>query len=290
MTNKKNNIFDLTTQFWVKRTGKYVNLNEYPWLKGPLGEPDEIGSNYFEKYALKNNFDVKKNVSGTGLMTDFNKLNNTDFNPYEVDSDIIKFYEKTTEYSLDIWSKWCGAFKPFGWLLNIIFARRLQQMNMPIASDETSKGISSEVYQLTDKNTNEVKVTGWLRRNLLTGNLIYAGCYSHCNLPESNLNCVKVVFPLPNGSATVILKPVNCEGGALKIISSGKKIGSPGFYFIVYDKENHAWVKHVKNMKEILHVYKDSQGIMRTDHNFRLFGFGFLHLHYKITAKVSRQK
>jgi len=290
MTNKKNNIFDLITQLWVKSTGKYVNLNEYPWLKGPLGEPDEIGSDYFEKYALKNNFDVRKNVSGTGLMTDFNKLKNTDFNPDEVDSDIIKFYEKTTEYSLDIWSKWCGAFKPFGWLLNIIFARRLQQMNMPIASDETSKGISSEVYQLTDKNTNEVKVTGWLRRNLLTGNLIYAGCYSHCNLPKSNLNCVKVVFPLPNGSATVILKPVNCEGGALKIISSGKKIGSPGFYFIAYNKENHAWVKHVKNMKEILHVYKDSQGIMRTDHNFRLFGFGFLHLHYKITVKTSLPK
>lgn len=285
MENYKNNTFDYITQLWVKSTGKYLSLNEYPWLKGPVGERNEIGADYFEKYAFKNNLEVRKNVTGTGLMTDFNKLANADFNPTEVDTDIKNFYEKTTEYSLDVWSKWCGFFKPFGWLLNIIFARRLQQMNMPIASDETSKGISSEVYHLTDKNTNEVMVTGWLRKNLLTGNLIYAGCYSHCNLPDSNLNCVKVVFPLPNGSATVILKPVNCEGGALKIISSGKSIGNPGFYFIVYDKNNSVWVKHVKNMKETLHVYKDSNGVMRTDHNFRLFGFEFLHLHYKITKK-----
>jgi hypothetical protein len=284
-TYKKNNFFDLVTQLWVKSTGKNLNLDEYPWLKGPSGEPDEIGSDYFEKHALKNNLNVRKNITGTGLMTDFHKLKNKDFNPDEVDPDIINFYEKTTEYSLDVWSKWCGPFKPFGWLLNIIFARRLQQMNMPIAPNETSKGMSSEIYHLTDKTTNEVKVTGWLRKNLLTGNLIYAGCYSHCNLPESNLNCVKVVFPLPNGSATVILKPLNCDNGALKIISSGAKIGSPGFYFIVYGKQNNARVKHVKNMKETLHVYKDSQGIMRTDHNFRLFGLEFLHLHYKITRK-----
>ncbi len=282
---KKNNIYDSITQLWVKCTGKHINIKEYEWLAGPLGEPDEIGADYFEKYAVKNNYELRKNISGTGLIPDFRNLKNDDFNPDEVDAEIKNFYEKTTEYSLNVWAKWSGVFKPFGWLLNIIFARRLQQMNMPIAADETSKGMSSEVYHLIDKKSGEIKVTGWLRKNLLTGNLIYAGCYSHCKVPEGNLNCVKVVFPLPNGSATIILKPINCENGALKIISSGKSIGSPGFYFIVYGKENSAWVKHLKNMKEVLHVYKDSQGVMRTDHNFRLFGLEFLHLHYKITKK-----
>jgi len=284
--NKKNNIFDSITQFWVKRTGRLLNLDEYPWLKGPAGERDQIGADFFEKYAKKNNLIVTKNLPGAGLMTDFTKLNNNDFDASKVDKDIKHFYERTSEYGMDIWSNWSGAFKPFGKLLNIIFARRLQQMNMPIAADETSKGITSEIYHLKDAVTNEIKLTGWLRKNIATGDLIYAGCYSHCILPDSKMNCMKVVFPLPNGSATVILKPINCENGALKILSEGKSIGSPGFYFIVNNKNKIAHIKHLKNMKEVLHIYKDESGVLRTDHTFRLFGFKFLNLHYKIFKKT----
>jgi hypothetical protein len=38
---------------------------------------------------------------------------------------IVDFYEKTSNYNFEVWSEWCGFFRPFGWLLSIVFSKRL---------------------------------------------------------------------------------------------------------------------------------------------------------------------
>jgi hypothetical protein len=64
------------------------------------------------------------------------------------------------------------------------------------------------------------------------GKVIFLGIYSLCTLP-SGKPCVKAVFPLPKGNATVIMSPTVGQNGELILDSTGKKFADPGFYFLL---------------------------------------------------------
>ena len=93
-----------------------------------------------------------------------------------------------------------------------------------------------------------------------------------------------VVFPLPGGSATVLLRPENQSDGSLKLISSGCAIGGPGYYRIHQIDKDTLRIKYLP-LKEVTHVYQDEQQVLRTDHTFMFWGMNFLTLHYKINRK-----
>jgi hypothetical protein len=271
---------------WVRQTGRLVDLNEEPWLRGPVGEADDaIGPEFLSRLATKENQTVRVNHAGAGLTPDFGDLRAGTFDPARVDPRIREFYERTVEYRLDLWSYWCRCYRPFGWMMNAFFSRRLQQLNLPISPMEPSRGITSDIVQLCDRQTGEVRTTGWLRRFNVTGDAIYVGLYSTGQPPNALGPCVQVVFPLPGGSANVYLRPVVSEDGSLHLLSQGEKFGDPGFYLTSRRDDDHAWVQYIHAMKESIHVYVDNRGDLRTDHIFRLWGMWFLKLHYAITRR-----
>jgi len=119
----------------------------------------------------------------------------------------------------------------------------------------------------------------WVRRLVATGNIIYAGAYSIVQVPGHPDPCVKVVFPLPNGNAMVIMRAEATEENGLRLISAGKEFGDPGFYFTVH-RNRMIWARYVRAMQETIHVYPGKDGVCCADHNLRLFGQTFLRLHY----------
>lgn len=279
--DKRGYLTDWVTQKWVRLTGRTINLNTESWLQGPIGETNQIGESYFENLSQKTRFKLVINSKETGLIEDFSILGNSTFSPEEIHLKIRDFYEHTTKYNLDVWSQWCGAFKPFGWLIAALFSRRLQQLNLPISPLETSRGITSDIIRIIDESDNIVG-TGWLRKLIATSSVIYAGVYSTCQPSKFPVRCMKVVFPLPNGNAAVIMKPIQHSDGSLTLISSGNKLGEPGFYFIVKKNGNEAWVKYIRAMKESIHVYVDEAEDLRADHVLKLWGVTFLKLHYRM--------
>src|SRR6478672_10434483 len=141
-------LVDRVTQRWVQFTGRPVDLaGEHQWLDGPTGEPGGIGSDYFHEFARKHSLEIGP---GAGLLDDFTVLRSQDFDPVAVANPVAGFYERTAAYSLDAWSEWCDAFRPFGWLLALIFSRRLQQLNVPLSSLDTSRGVTSEILRVSD--------------------------------------------------------------------------------------------------------------------------------------------
>lgn len=270
---------------WVRQTGRLVDLNEEPWLRGPVGDTDIIGSEFLSRLAERENQTVRVNHAGAGLTPDFSDLRADTFDPAQVDPRIREFYERTVEYRLDLWSYWCRCYRPFGWLMNALFSRRLQQLNLPISPMEPSRGITSDIIQLCDRQTGEVRTTGWLRRFNVSGDAIYVGLYSTGQPHSAPGPCVQVVFPLPGGSANVYLRPVVNEDGSLHLFSQGEKFGDPGFYLISRRDDDHVWARYIHAMKESIHVYVDNRGDLRTDHIFRLWGMWFLKLHYSITRR-----
>lgn len=266
---------DYVTQLWVKTTGRRVDLMKEPWLEGPVGTTREIGADFFHSLASREGLLVRP---GNGLIQDFSKISNR---PPDGVSD---FYENTSQYELEAWSEWCSFFKPFGQLLAIIFSRRLQQLNVPLSPLDASRGVSSAVLELADEQ-GAVHYTAWLRRLGGSGNVLYAGSYSVVTgLPQHQGPCIKVVFPLPNGNAAVIMYPHDHPDGTFSVTSAGHGFGEPGFYFTVHH-DGRVWARYVRAMQETITVYESGAGEVRADHVLKFWGATFLRLHYRLRKK-----
>lgn len=278
------NILDKTTQLWVKLTGKKIDPNRYDWLVGPIGDPDKIGDKFIERLASENKLDIISNHPNSGLLESIKELGFSDQELKTIRPEIIEFYEKTSNYEFEIWSEWCGIFRPFGWLLSILFSKRLQQLNLPLNPIESSKGINSKIVKL--KSSGRTNWTIWYRTLKSNNRVIYSGIYTTCTPTIYQTPLLKVIFPLPNGNASVIMTKKIESDGSLTLSSDGKTFGQNGFYFYLTDKKGNHWAKYVRPMHEWIKVYVDEDSILRADHNLDFYGLRFLNLHYKMREKT----
>jgi hypothetical protein len=278
---------DWVTQRWVQLTGESVSLSDCPWLEGPVGDVGLIGSAFFRRLAERKNLDFVANGPGRGLIDDFSRLSGPACRTDDVDVRVIAFYENTADFEFDIWSEWCGAFRPFGGALAAIFSRRLQQLNVPLSPLDTKLGITSDVVQLKERSSGQVVYTAWVRDVVSTKRTLYAGSYSVCHVPGYAGPCVKVVFPLPNGSAMVIMRPESGPDGSFTVRSAGVRFGDPGFYFFVQKEPGRGWARHVRALQEVIRVYADAQGTLRADHDLWIWGMRFLRLHYRMRKRAA---
>jgi hypothetical protein len=278
------NILDKTTQLWVKLTGKKFDPNQYSWLVGPIGDPDKIGDKFIERLAGESNLDIVSNQADSGLLENIKELGLSEGELKTIKPEIIEFYEKTSNYEFEVWSEWCGFFRPFGWLLSILFSKRLQQLNLPLNPIDSSKGISSQILKL--KNSGRTKWTIWYRTLKSNRRVIYTGIYTTCTPANYSTPLLKVIFPLPNGNASVIMTRSIGSDGSLTLSSDGNRFGQNGFYFYLTDRKGKHWAKYVRPMHEWIKVYVDEEKILRADHDLHFHGRRFLKLHYKMRQKA----
>lgn len=287
--NKKiGHLQDWITQQWVKMTGRSYKKDNNGWLDGPTGNTDIIKDKFIQELAEKEDLDIQQDPFDSGLLLSFDELELSEEEKKLLNPKVMDFYEKTSNYNFEIWSEWCGFYKPFGWLLSIIFSKRLQQLNLPLSSIQSAKGIQSTIIKLVDKKTSLPKWTIWYRILKSTKHVIYSGVYTTCEVPNFPGKFLKVVFPLPNGNAIVIMRKEILKDGSLKLCSDGKKFGDNGFYFTLTDHKGKYWSRFVKSMQEWITVYVDDENILRADHNLEFYKMPFLNLHYKMTEKQNK--
>lgn len=277
-------VSDWVTQRWVQATGRSVDLEEHPWLDAPVGETRGIGPDFFDRLANREGLAVRRDGS-RGLLPDFGALAGDAFDPGAVDPAVARFYERTADYEISVWSQWSAAFRPFGRLLAFLFSRRLQQLDVPLSPLDTSRGMTSEVVQLADPGSGRVLHTAWVRKLAGTGQVIYVGSYTWCEPPGHPGPCVKVAFPLPNGNALVIMRPEAQDDGSLRVVSAGRRFGDPGFYFTIRTRRGRVVARFVRSLRESIHVYPDGDGIVRADHVLTLWRATFLRLHYRLQER-----
>ena len=287
--DKRGYLNDWVTQRWVQATGRRLVLTDHLWLDGPVGNTRQIGKDFFVNFAHQNDLDISQ--SGTmGLVENLSSLSNGSSDFSLVAPLVRQFYEQTSEYTLDSWSQWNGLFRPFGRALAVLFSRRLQQLNIPLSPLDSAKGMSSMVIQMRDRNSGKLIQTAWIRELHATHNVLYAGSYSICTVPGHPSPCIKVVFPLPNGNAIIVMRPAIHDDRSLSLTSAGDTFGDPGFYFVVHGEDGLIWARYVESMKESIHVYPAESGITRADHILKLWGKVFLRLHYRMTRLTNEAK
>ncbi len=272
------NFFDNVTQVWVKLTGRKFDPAQYPWLDAPSGATDKIGDTYID--ALEATGLIREeDVPGSGLLTSVEELDLDD----QLHSDIRDFYEHTSNYDFQMTARWNGLFKPFGWLLVVMFSKRLQQLNMPMSNKMASKGITSHIIKL--RRAGEVIWTIWYRKYTANNQVIFSGIYGACSHPEFNHPLLRVIFPLPNGNAIVMLDHKVDEKGHLEFSSGGKRFGQTGFYFTLKDKKGKHHVRYVRAMHEHLSVAPHPDHGLVATHRFNFMGLRFITLNYRMKLK-----
>ncbi|MDY8135411.1 hypothetical protein [Aquimarina sp. 2201CG5-10] len=257
----KQSFQDWITQQWVILFGKKIIRDQNEWLLGPFGKTKGIGQKFIEQLAISEDLEIDKSESEKGLIQSINQLNLSQQELESLSKRVIDFYEKTSEYELDLKVKWNPFFKIFGGLLKILFSNRIEQLNLPIGNSKNSDGLNSELINLVDKKTKELKRTVWLRTFKKSEQVVYSGVYETCTLPKGK-TCIKAIFPLPNGNATVILSPSVGKNGELILKSSGEKNGDSGFYFLLNDSKGNLWTKYIRSFKDTLIVKSENNSMM----------------------------
>jgi len=267
----------------IRCFGRVVRASQEPWLCGPVGG-DYIGDRPYEEVAARENLELVRRASTGGLVPDFAVLNGPGFQVDALRPEVRHFYEHTASYRMDVWS---DTFFPGNiglWLLVTTISRKYNQLNFPLHALAAAKGIDSEIVLLKERD-GTVRYAGWYRRLAEKGRTIYTGFYMTARAPQCDTPCVKVVFPMPAGNATVILKPSIEADGDLRLSSRGARFGDAGFYRIRHLGDDRLLVWRVVTLNEEFRVYLDDNKVLRCDHSVRFLGMPILHLHYRIEQR-----
>lgn len=281
---KSESLADQATQIWVRMTGRRITLADHPWLQGPIGARSTVGEEWLHREAHRLNARVQ---DGGGLIPDLESLSGTGFDPAGLAEPVADFYTSTSGWRLDLWSQWSSIAWPFGWLLSVVFARRLRQLSLPLRPLEVAKGMDSTVFSVLDPEGHQV-ASAWVRRLRATGQTVYSGWYGITTLPCSTRPTIRVVFPLPNGSISVFLNPTVRADGGLRLTSPLGSFGEDGAYLLVAAPDSrYAWVRRAP-LAERFDVYVDEEGILRADHAVDLWALPVIRLHYRLERRKAQ--
>ena len=271
------NPLDWTTQCWNIAMGSRVNADDATWLAGPIGGIGETAEEFIERMARENNLAIRRNAPGTGLLESFDGWG------MAVNARVADFYRRTSDYEFEVRSTWKPVFGSLGYLVARLFSRRVRQLDLPrVANSETTK-FRSEIIKLVDGDGHEAH-TIWYRTLEKTGEVVFYGIYGTTRMPSGE-RCVKAVFPLPRGNATVIFRVKSDPHGNLELLSSGRSHGDPGFYFLVEDRLGCLWKHYLPSMRESIRVRDSGDGNLEAEHSLTLWSLAVYKMWYRIQKK-----
>jgi hypothetical protein len=264
----------------IRVLGRKCRPQDVSWLVGPVGG-ETIGDRAYEETAAAEGLTLLRDAHEGGLIPSFDVLARAGFDPRRVHAKIRDFYETTHAYRLDTWATTYFPARLALWLLVTTISRRVDQLNFPLDGLDTAHGMTSEIALLRDP-AGVIRYTGWFRKLLKTGNVIYTGFYMACKPPALDGLCVKVVFPMPNGNATVLLRPDHDGESGLRLESVGHSFGDVGFYRVQREGAGlRVW--RIASLHERFVLAVDAEGLVRCEHDVTFLGLRVLTLHYRIS-------
>jgi hypothetical protein len=268
----------------IRVFGRSHRRADVGWLLGPVGAAT-IGDRCYEETAAAEGLTLERRARGGGLIPRFDVLASATFDPGRVHPKIRDFYENTHAYRLDTWATTYFPARLALWALVSTISRRVEQLDFPLDGLETARGMTSEIVLLR-RADGSIRYTGWFRKLQGSGRVVYTGFYMTERAPMQEGACVKVVFPMPGGNATVILRPENDESSGFRLASIGRAFGDAGFYR-VQNAGSALRVWRIVSLHETFRLYVDEEDAVRCEHHVRFLGMPVLTLHYRIAPARS---
>ena len=257
-----------------------VRAEDVPFVVPLASQTRYVGTGYVRSLAQSLGGTYTPDVADIGIVASLDALAGPSFDPAGVDPLVREFYEHTTRFALDIVPEWRMWVRPGYLLYRTLVARPLGQANVPMSQREAQRGVRSRIDTITGLPGGTVR--GWIRSAADTGEPIYVGIYT--TYRHSGYGYVSVGFPLPQASFTATLAP-SARPDAGLVLNSRSKLDQPGHYLTYIDPvSSDLTTLGVRGFAERLDVYV-SDGELRAEHAFWVFGFPFLVLHYRMHRK-----
>lgn len=265
---------DWVTQYWNILLGRRVDSKADAWLTGPIGAIGENAAGFVERVARERGLRIERGGAGAGLMESLEDWGAA------VRPAIAQFYQRTADYRFSVRTSWRRVFGHLGYLVAHLFSRRVQQLNVP---RDGAVEFDTEIIKLVRKD-GQPEFTIWHRSLRETGEVVFSGIYTSCRIPSGEF-CVKAIFPLPQGSATVLFRPEVDAHGNLRLVGSGSRDGDPGFYFLVEDGRGCLWKHPLPALRQSLRVSERDDGSLEAEHVLGLWSLNVFRMIYRITEK-----
>jgi hypothetical protein len=241
-----------------------------------------VGTDYVRALAEVLDGAYVRDAADAGIVASLDALAGPDFDPSTVDPDVREFYEHTTRFGLDIVPEWRQWVRPGYLLYRTLVARPLGQANVPMNQREALRGIHSRIDTIDRDGDGVADVRGWIRSFADTEAPIYVGIYT--TYRHEGRGYVSVGFPLPQATFTATLLPQGRPDGGVTLTSKSD-LPHPGHYLAYIDPETRDMTAlAVAGFAEELQVHV-TDGELRAEHAFWVFGLPFLILHYRIRRK-----
>jgi hypothetical protein len=259
-----------------------VRAEDVPFVVPLASQTRYVGTEYVRSLAQLLGGTYTPDVADIGIVASLDALAGPSFDPAGVDPLVREFYEHTTRFALDIVPQWRMWVRPGYLLYRTLVARPLGQANVPMSQREAQRGVRSRIDTITGLPDRSETIRGWIRSAAGTGEPIYVGIYT--TYRRSGYGYVSVGFPLPQASFTATLAPSARPDGGL-VLNSRSELDQPGHYLTYIDPvSSDLTTLGVRGFAERLDVYS-SDGELRAEHAFWVFGFPFLVLHYRMHRK-----
>jgi hypothetical protein len=266
-----------------------VRPEDVPFVVPLASKTRYVGTGYVRSLAQVLGGTYTPDVADIGIVASLDALAGPSFDPAGVDPLVREFYEHTTRFALDIVPEWRLWARPGYLLYRTLVARPLGQASVPMSQREAQHGVRSRIDTITGLPDRAETIRGWIRSFADTDEPIYVGIYT--TYRRSGYGYVSVGFPLPQASFTATLAPAARPGAGNRqglVLTSRSELDQPGHYLTYIDPENGSLTTMaVRGFAERLDVYV-SDGELRAEHAFWVFGFPFLVLHYRMHRKPPR--
>lgn len=272
-------VLDLGTRRFWRLTGRPVDLGgSESWLDAPMSRAARVADSWLEAEAARSGGSLDRDDPGAGLLQSMSLLDGPGFDAQRLRPEIRDFYERTAAWRMEVWTGWSPVLWPAGEAVSRLFGQRVEQLALPMRPLDVAHGMDSRVRLIRDGDGTQV-AAAWIRTLRSSGRLVFSGCYSTRTLPGADRASVHVAFPLESGNVQVFLRPTVTDDGGLVLASPRGRFGQDGAYVVVRDGREHA--ARVP-LHETFHVHVDQHGVLRTDHELRLWNAWAMRLHYKL--------
>lgn len=272
-------VLDLGSRKFWRITGRRVDLEgRERWLDAPVSLSSRVTAAWLAAEAARHGGTLVEDDPTAGLLPSMAALDGPGFDARRLRPEIRDFYEHTAAWQMEVWTGWSPLFWPAGELVARLWGRRVEQLALPMRPLDVAHGMSSQVTPIRDHRGVQV-AAAWTRTLRGSGRTAFSGAYSTRTLPGADRPSVHVAFPLESGNVQVFLRPSVVADGGLVLESPRGAFGQDGAYVVVRDARDHA--ARVP-LHERFHVYVDPDGVLRTDHELRLWNASAVRLHYKL--------
>lgn len=276
-------VLDLASRTLWRTTGRRVDLaGAEQWLDAPVSPVARIGSDWIAQEAARQGGTHGTADPDAGLVPDLGVLDGPGFASTDLHPAVRDFYEHTSAWRMEVWSSWSPAFWVGGEVISRLWARRVEQLALPMRPLDVSRGLDGVVTPVLDRDGQHV-ASAWTRTLRSTGRTVFSGAYATRTLPGAARRSVHVAFPLESGNLQVFLRPEVSDVGGLLLESGAGRFGEDGAYVVVSAEAGRPERTHAARvpLHETFHTYSDADGVLRTDHELRVFNASALKMHYR---------